>query len=61
MCSSLVKVPEHCLLFIVIKVIVSLILTLGCKNEKRPSGPIEHDIEAGNLVKNLPLIFSSLF
>ena len=29
----------------------SLTLTLGCKNEKRPSGPIELDLEAGNLVK----------
>ena len=27
-----------------------LTLTLGCKNEKRPSGPIELDLEAGNLV-----------
>ena len=25
-------------------------LTLGWKNEKRPSGPIELDLEAGNLV-----------
>ena len=24
--------------------------TLGCKNEKRPFGPIELDLEAGNLV-----------
>ena len=28
----------------------SLTLTLGFKNEKRPSGPIELDLEAGNLV-----------
>ena len=28
----------------------SLTLTLGCKNEKQPSGPIELDLEAGNLV-----------
>ena len=27
-----------------------LSLTLGWKNEKRPSGPIELDLEAGNLV-----------
>ena len=33
----------------------SLTLTLGCKNEKRPSGPIELDLEAGNLVNNLKL------
>ena len=30
--------------------IVSLILTLGWKNEKQPSGPTELDPEAGNLV-----------
>ena len=30
--------------------ILSLTLTLGGKNEKRPSGPIELDLEAGNLV-----------
>ena len=28
----------------------SLTLTLGCKNEKQPSGPIELDLEAGNLI-----------
>ena len=28
----------------------SLNLTLGFKNKKRPSGPIELDLEAGNLV-----------
>ena len=32
------------------KVIVSFTLTLGWKNEKQPSGPIELDLEAGNLV-----------
>ena len=32
------------------KNILSLTLTLGCKNKKRPSGPIEVDLEAGNLV-----------
>ena len=32
---------------------VSLTLTLGWKNEKRPSGPIELDLEAGNLVDKL--------
>ena len=30
--------------------ILSLTLTLGCKNKKQPSGPIELDLEAGNLV-----------
>ena len=30
--------------------IFSSTLTLGCKNEKQPSGPIELDLEAGNLV-----------
>ena len=33
-----------------VKDIVSLTLTLGWKNEKRPSGPTELDLEAGNLV-----------
>ena len=33
-----------------LKDILSLTLTLGWKNEKRPSGPIELDLEAGNLV-----------
>ena len=32
------------------KDIVSLTLTLGWKNEKRPSCPTELDLEAGNLV-----------
>ena len=32
------------------KVIVSSTLTLGWKNKKQPSGPIELDLEAGNLV-----------
>ena len=32
---------------------LSLTLTLGWKNEKRPSGPIELDLEAGNIVKIL--------
>ena len=32
------------------KVIVSFTLTLGWKNEKQPCGPIELDLEAGNLV-----------
>ena len=30
--------------------ILSLTLTLGCKTKKQPSGPIEPDLEAGNLV-----------
>ena len=30
--------------------ILSLTLTLGCKNKKRPSGPVKLDLEAGNLV-----------
>ena len=33
-----------------LKDMLSLTLTLGWKNEKRPSGPIEFDLEAGNLV-----------
>ena len=33
-----------------LKDILSLTLTLGWKNGKRPSGPIELDLEAGNLV-----------
>ena len=28
-------------------------LTLGCKNKKRPFGPIELDLEAGNLVSSI--------
>ena len=32
------------------KDILSLTLTLGWKNKKRPSGPIELDLEAGNFV-----------
>ena len=35
---------------VLLKDILSLTLTLGWKNEKRPSGPIELDLEAGNLV-----------
>ena len=34
------------------KDILSLTLTLGWKNKKQPSGPIELDLEAGNLVQN---------
>jgi len=34
------------------KFIVFLTLTFGWKNEKQPSGPIELDLEAGNLVFN---------
>ena len=39
-----------------LKDMLSLTLTLGWKNEKRPSGPTELDLEAGNLV--LKLIFT---
>ena len=35
---------------VLLKDILSLTLTLGWKNKKRPSGPIELDLEAGNLV-----------
>ena len=35
---------------VLLKDILSLTLTLGWKNEKRPSGPIELDLEADNLV-----------
>ena len=35
---------------VLLKDILSLTLTLGWKNEKQPSGPIELDLEAGNLV-----------
>ena len=35
---------------VLLKNILSLTLTLGCKNKKRPSGPLELDLEAGNLV-----------
>ena len=38
---------------VLLKDIVSLTLTLGLKNEKQPSGPIELDLEAGNLVSTL--------
>ena len=34
----------------IVKVIVSLTLTLGWKYKKQPSGPVELDLEAGNLV-----------
>ena len=35
---------------VLLKDILSLTLTLGWKNKKRPSGPIELDLEASNLV-----------
>ena len=35
---------------VLLKNILSLTLTLGCKNKKQPSGTIELDLEAGNLV-----------
>ena len=43
-----------------LKDMLSLTLTLGGKNEKRPSGPIELNLEAGNLVfiKNKSYSFS---
>ena len=34
-----------------LKDMLSLTLTLGWKNEKQPFGPIELDLEAGNLVQ----------
>ena len=40
--------------------IVSLTLTLGWKNKKQPSGPIELDLKAGNLVF-LSSIFDQVF
>ena len=36
---------------VLIKDILSLTLILGCKNKNQPSGPIELDLEAGNLVQ----------
>ena len=39
-----------------VKDIVFLTLTLGWENEKQPSGPTELDLEAGNLVKDFPMI-----
>ena len=38
------------------KNMLSLTLTLGWKNEKQPSGPIELDL-AGNLVEDFILFF----
>ena len=35
----------------------SLTLALGCKNKKQPSGPIELDLEEGNLVSLKDRIF----
>ena len=39
-----------------VKDIVFLTLTLGWKNEKRPSGPTELDLEAGNLVLSILIL-----
>ena len=39
--------------------ILSSTLTVGWKNEKQPSGPIELDLEAGNLVTHLKVITAS--
>ena len=36
---------------VLLKDILSLTLTIGCKNEKQPPGPIELDLEVGNLVE----------
>ena len=36
---------------VILKDILSLTLTIGCKNEKQPPGPIELDLEVGNLVE----------
>ena len=44
-----------------VKDIVFLTLTLGWKNEKRPSGPTELDLEAGNLVYSQKLDHSMIF
>ena len=44
-----------------VKDVVSLTLTLGWKNEKQPSGPIELDLEAGNLVALFFYIFITEF
>ena len=38
----------------------SLTLILGWKNEKQPSGPIELDLKAGNLVLILIMIFQGM-
>ena len=42
------------------KLIIFLTLIFGWKNEKQPSGPIELDLEAGNLVCKLNSISSDL-
>ena len=42
---------------VLLKDILSLALALGWKNEKRPSGAIELDLEAGNLVLTKILLF----
>ena len=56
MCSSLVRLVSTWVknlgwftTRVWFKVIVSFTLTLGWKNEKQPCGPIELDLEAGNL------------
>ena len=45
---------------VLLKDILSLTLTLGWKNKKQPSGPIELDLEAGNLVEILFCILGSI-
>ena len=42
-----------------VKDIVFLTLTTGWKNKKKPSGPTELDLEAGNLVLLLKYLMSS--
>ena len=51
------NIPPYGLFFLegIPKDIVFLTLTLGWKTEKRPSGPTELDLEAGNLVQNLQI------
>ena len=49
-CPSPYFVKYHDYDEVLLKNILSLTLTLGCNNEKWPSGPIELDLEAGNLV-----------
>ena len=49
------KIPKK------VKDLVSLTLKLGWKNKKRPFGPTELDLEAGNLVSFLYLRFHILY
>ena len=47
------KIPKKGFFYneVLIKDILSLTLILECKNKNQPSGPIELDLEAGNLVQ----------